>query len=298
MAAQRTAALALAAGLSLAAPHARAGDAPDQSGRPTALIFATTFGFYQGIAATWLLTEHDILTDGEAVLGFGSLLTLGSTLGTFAVANHVTKKYGISESQASLYNSSLFWAVLNGAGGGLAADTDTSGMLWSTLATGWSGQALGILLAANAGRTSGQVGMINSSGTWIGAETLVIMAAAGAEDRYSLVGTLAADLGLGLGVLLSRPDAFGRGVSAERMRLVDLGALAGGLGAPAALFMIYGPEDHLREWYLSAVAVGIPAGIATAWYLTRHYDPEPDGAGEQPTARQAPLMFPLAGGIF
>jgi hypothetical protein len=271
----------------------------DQSGRPEALIFATTFGLYEGVAASVLLSEHDVFDSGDEALGWGSLLTLTTTVGTYAVAAHVTDKYGVNEAEASLYDSSLFWAVLNGAGGGLALDADVDGMLWSTLASGWTGQAVGILLAANTDRTAGQVGLMNTTATWTGAEALLVLAVADPDGRYSLVGTIAADAGLALGLVLSQPSVLGRGISQERTRLLDLGALCGGLAAPAALFMVWGPEDHLREWYLSAVAVGIPAGIATAWYLTRDYDsPDEKGEAKQAVRDSRPVILPLIGGAF
>lgn len=284
----------LGAGLVIAPAAARA--EPPQGGRAEALIFATTFGFYQGIAATWLLADYDVLDSGD-LLTFAATLTLASTGGSYALASYVTKKYGVNEAQASMFNSSLFWGVLNGAGGGLALDTDATGMLWSTLGTGWAGQATGILLAANVDRTAGQVGLMNTIGTWTGAEVMLIMAAAGAEEGFSLWGTLAVDAGLLAGVFLSSQDAYGRGISQERTRLLDLGALAGGLAGPAALFMVWGPEDNIRAWYLSAVAVGIPVGIGTAWYLTRNYDR--DATAEDAKAADAStLMVPLAAGVF
>lgn len=290
----RPATLVLAAG-ALVLPAAA--QAKSKAGRPEALIFATTFGAYQGVAATWLLSEYDVIDSGESLLGFGATLTLATTGGSYALASYVTNKYGVNEAQASMFNSSLFWGVLNGAGGGLALDTDATGMLWSTVGTGWAGQATGILLAANVDRTAGQVGLMNTVATWTGAEVLLVMAATGAEEGYSLVGTLAVDLGLLAGVFLSSESALGRGVSQDRARLLDLGALAGGLAGPAALFMVWGPEDNLRAWYLSAVAVGIPLGIGTAWYLTRDFD-RGDESETEPSEAGQTLMLPLAAGRF
>lgn len=267
-----------------------------QTGRAEALIFATGFGFYEGIAGTILLYEHDVL-DGSGVLFGGALLTLGTTAGSYFGAAAVTDKYGVNEAQASMFNSSLFWGVLNGVGGTVALDVAGEDVLLSTLATGWAGQAIGILTAANVDRTAGQVGLMNTTATWMGAEALLVLGAAGADEGYSLWGTLVADAGLGAGLILSSKGVLGRGISQERTRLLDLGALAGGLAAPAALFMVYGPEENLRTWYLSAVAVGVPIGLGTAWYLTRHYDRvESDEAAASNDA--VPLMIPLAAGRF
>jgi|GEM_PF-3494513 len=268
--------------------------APSKAGRPEALIVATTFGFYQGIATTLLLKDADVLNDEDDVVFAGAGLTLASTAGTYWVASAVTERYGVNQAQASMFNASLFWAVLNGTGGALAADARTDRLLWSTLVSGWTGQAIGILSAAHVDRTAGQVGLMSTAGTWFGAETLVVMTAAGARDGYALAGTLAVDAGLVTGYALAS-TSIGRGVSQTRARWLDLGALAGGLAAPAALFMVWGPEEDLRAWYLSAVAVGIPLGLGTAWYLTRDLDaddPTPDAGGD------APLMLPLTAGVF
>ena len=80
-----------------------------------------------------------------------------------------------------------------------------------------------------------------------------------------------------------------------RGRYLDLGALVGGLAAPAALFMLYGPETHERKWYLSAVAVGIPLGIAAAWHFTRDLD---DPESLPAPANLEPLVVPLLSGVF
>jgi hypothetical protein len=107
--------------------------------------------------------------------------------------------------------------------------------------------------------------------------------------RYLTWSTVAADLGLLAGVYLASKVH----ISQERARFLDLGAFTGALAAPAALFMVWGPEDNLRTWYLSAAAVGIPLGIATAWHLTRDMDAGP-AAGTERSA----FMVPLAGGVF
>jgi hypothetical protein len=290
----RRALTAACVALVLAPDPAQAGK--PQTGRAEALVFATAFGFYEGIATTWLLHEHDIIDSGEGLLFGGALITLLTTGGSYFGAAAVTNAYGVNEAQASMFNSSLFWAVLNGTGGSVALEADTSDFLLTTVTTGWAGQAIGVLTAANADRTSGQVGLMNTVATWTGAEALLIMGAANAGEGYSLFGTLAADAGLGLGLVLSSKGMFGRGISQERTRLLDLGALAGGLAGPAALFMVYGPEENIRTWYLSAVAIGIPIGIGTAWYLTRNYD---RAAPAEDAAEDAmPLMIPLASGRF
>lgn len=283
------------AALLLAAGPASAGK--PQTGRAEALVFATGFGFYEGIATTMLLHEHDLLDSNEGLLFGGAFITLLTTGGSYFGAAAVTNAYGVNEAQASMFNSSLFWAVLNGTGGSVALEADTSDFLLTTVTTGWAGQAIGVLTAANADRTAGQVGLMNTVATWTGAEALLIMGAAHAGEGYSLYGTLAADVGLGLGLVLSSKGMLGRGISQERTRLLDLGALAGGLAGPAALFMVYGPEDDIRTWYLSAVAIGIPIGIGTAWYLTRNYD-RAAPAEETAAEKAVPLMIPLASGRF
>jgi hypothetical protein len=290
-----TRAFAALASLALANAPGPATAAKPQTGRAEALIFATTFGFYQGIATTILLNEYDVFDSGDDVLLGGSALTLATTAGTYFGAAAVTNRYGVNEAQASMFNSSLFWAVLNGVGGAVAADVETDSLLWSTLATGWTGQAIGILTAANVDRTAGQVGLMNTVGTWTGAEALLLLGVFGAEEGYSFWGTLAVDAGLVAGAIVSSKSVLGRGISQERTRLLDLGAFAGGLAGPAALFMVWGPEEDLRAWYLSAVAIGIPIGLGTAWYLTRDYDRvDPDAT----TADATPIMVPLAAGAF
>ncbi|MCB9549075.1 MAG: hypothetical protein H6706_25005 [Myxococcales bacterium] len=274
--------------LCLAAPAAAA---PAKAGRAEALIFTTAFGFYEGIALSWLLDEHDLLPSGDAGVAAGAGLTLLTTGLTLGAGWWVTEEYGVNEAQARIVNSSLIWALLNGTMLTSGYGGDGEDALWASLVSGWSGQALGILLAANVDRTPGQVGLMNTVATWSGAETAVVLGAFHADQSgpYLTWPALVADAGLLAGSWIASRVI----ISDSRARMLDLGALAGGLAGPAALFMLWGPEEHLQSWYLGAVAVGIPAGIATAWYLTRDWDD-----GEAPEVSSRALMVPLAGGLF
>lgn len=274
---------ALALLLVLAAPAG----AQDTSGRAEALIFATGYGFYEGIALAILLDDYDVMPGSSAdQFALSTGLVLGTTAGSYLLADWVIDEYGVNKAQARMVNSSLFWALLNGAVLSVGADFDSEEALWTSLVSGWTGQGLGILLAANVDRTPGQVGLMNTVATWTGAETALIMGAfeIDADTGYFTVPALMADLGLLAGSWIASRVR----ISDSRARMLDLGALAGGLGGPAALFMIWGPEDNLQNWYLGAVAVGIPAGIAIAWHLTRDWDD--DAPTEETTS---PLMVPL-----
>lgn len=275
------------AGLAAQPAHA----APDQSGRAEALIFSTAFGFYEGVALSILLDKYDLMPSGDngVVLGSGlTLLTTGLTLGG---GWWVTEKYGVNVAQARVVNSTFFWSLLNGAVLTVGADFDAEEALWTSLISGWAGQSLGILFAANVDRTPGQVGLMNTIATWSGGEAAVIMGALDLEagNGYFTWPSLVADLGLLTGAWLATRVRM----SESRARLLDLGALAGGVGGPAALFMLWGPEENLQHWYLGAAAVGIPAGLATAWYLTRNWD-----AGDPAEVSTKALMVPLALGVF
>jgi len=277
----------------VAGPPMAVADEPDRSGRASALVLTTGYGFYQGVAISILLDEYDVLPSGESGILAATSLTLASTGLGFGLGWWVTEKYGVNEAQSGLFTSTVMWTMLNGFSGGLGIGVeDTETFLWNSLLTGWGGQALGILLAANVDRTAGQVSLTNTFATWTGAEVAVIQGAFGVEDgsSYFTWPTLAADLGLLVGAYVARDLNLSRG----RARLLDLGAFAGALAAPAALFMVWGPEENVREWYLGTVAIGIPLGIGVAWHLTRDLDDDP----EAPNAGTGALMVPLAGGVF
>lgn len=282
--------LALALALAPALPAA----AKDTTGRPEALILTTGYGFYQGIAISLLLAENDLLPSAEDGVIAGTAITLASTGLGFGLGWWVTEEYGVNEAQAGLFTSGMLWTTLNGISGGLGVGLDDDEqLLWNSLISGWSGQALGVLLAANVDRTAGQVSLMNTVATWTGAEVALIQGVLGVEmgSSYLTWSTLAADVGLLVGAYLATDLDISRG----RARLLDLGALAGALAGPAALFMVWGPEENVREWYLGAMAVGIPIGIGVAWHLTRDLDrddPAPSGDGSMT------LMVPLAGGFF
>lgn len=283
-------ALAAALTLALATPATAA----DRAGRPEALILTTAFGFYQGVAISILLGDNDLLPDStdDAILT-ASALTLATTGLGFGLGWWVTEEYGVNEAQAGLFTSSFFWTTLNGLSGGLGVGLDEpDDLLINSLISGWTGQALGVLLAANVDRTAGQLSLMNTVATWTGAEVALVQGIFGVEQgsSYFTWSTLAADLGLLAGMYLARD----LNISRSRARLLDLGAFAGALAGPAALFMVWGPEENLREWYLTAVAIGIPIGIGVAWHLTRDLD---DADGEPGQAAGA-LMVPLALGVF
>ncbi len=289
-------ALLLAASLTLGGVgDARAAE-PDRSGRAQALILTTGFGLYQGIALSILLEEYDLLpSGGDSEILAASALTLATTGLGFGLGWWVTEEYGVSEAESGLFTSTTMWVALNGFSGGLGLGLDdTDELLWNTLVSGWTGQALGILLAANVDRTAGQISLMNTVATWAGAEAALLQGVFGADlgSNYITWPTLLADVGLLVGVYLARDVDISRG----RARLLDLGAFAGALAGPAALFMVWGPEENVREWYLSAMAVGIPIGIGVAWHLTRDLD-APDESSDRPSS-SATLMVPLAGGVF
>lgn len=286
--------LALALAVS-PAPPALAAD-KDTSGRPQALVLTTGFGLYQGIALSLLLDDHGLMPgdDDEALL-LASGLTLATTGLGFGLGWWVTEEYGVSEAQSGLFTSTTLWVALNGISGGLGLGLDDADeLIWNTLISGWTGQALGILLAANVDRTAGQISLMNTVATWTGAEAVLAQGIFGVEPgaNYVTWPTLLADIGLLVGIYLARDVDISRG----RARLLDLGAFAGALAGPAALFMVWGPEENLREWYLSAMAIGIPVGIGVAWHLTRDLD---DGGDDAPQGgAEGAIMIPLAGGIF
>ena len=285
----RALALCVLMGVATCPRHVSAAQ-PEDEGGAEALILATGFGLYQGIALTFLLDEYDIVDTG---IISGAWITLFSTGGSFLLASHVIETHGVNAVQASLFNSSLLWGVLNTSAGVISADLDRSDMVLSGLVSGWLGQGLGVLLAANVDQTAGQVALMNTTGLWAGAEALLLMSLFSLDlgDHYVLVSTGVADAGLLVGSYLANTYR----ISQTRARYLDLGALVGGLAAPAALFMVYGPETHERKWYLSAVAVGIPLGIAAAWHFTRDLDnPESLPA----PANLEPLVVPLLSGVF
>lgn len=276
---------------SIAGPAAA--EEPDQSGRPAALALTTAYGFYQGVALSILLEENDLLPrGGDGAILTATALTMASTGLGFGLGWWVTDRYGVNEAQSGLFTSGFMWTMLNGVSGGLGVGLDSEALLWNSLVTGWAGQALGILLAANVDRTAGQVSLANTVATWTGAEVAIAQGIFGVEmgSSYLTWSTLAADVGLLVGAYLAKDLDISRG----RARLLDLGAFAGALAGPAALFMVWGPEENLREWYLGAVAVGIPIGIGVAWHLTRNLDDDP----VEGQAGAMPIMVPLAGGVF
>ncbi|MGC4090951.1 MAG: hypothetical protein QM756_24370 [Polyangiaceae bacterium] len=102
------------------------------------------------------------------------------------------------------------------------------------------------------------------------------------RDDHAL---LAAAIGVNAGAVFGMFTAGDVSPSIARVRYLDLGAIGGGLTL-GGLFLAAGGKDTSASGLAGSTALGVAAGLATAWYATRGMTQD---LGPE-TAKQASLL--------
>jgi hypothetical protein len=145
------------------------------------------------------------------------------------------------------------------------------------------------------GSTPGRAALMGSGALWFGLVAgLTGAALTGTDDTRDDHGWLAAALALNLGAAGGAYLGAQVSPSIARVRFVDLGAIAGGLTLGGLYWAAAGKQADERS-VMTSVALGVAAGVASAWYLTRDMTPD------HPRSREAaqslvPMLVPLIGG--
>jgi hypothetical protein len=252
----------------------------NRAGRVELQVWSTMYGLWLGAALPAALGSND-----EEAYGVG--LLVGGPAGVLA-ARRITTSRSLSDGQTRSITwggtwgtwQGFGWARLLDLGEGLTCDGDfcyeTDDSVEETFAAMIVGGAAGIATGALLARRPIRLGTASGAhygslwGTWLGFGTGVLADA----DEESLLAAALIGGNTGLiagGLLAGRHD-----MSRNRIRLVSLGGLLGGLGG-AGLDLIVQPDDE-------RVAMAIPlaaslAGLAVAAHVTRDYDRAPFETG-------------------
>jgi len=243
----------------------------DQRGRGELALYATGYGVWTGIAAGILFQADDPRAFAAlALAGGGGALAL-STLGT--------RGREVSAGRAQAIEAAASWGSLNGGLVAGIARAGERGVVGTTLGVGLAGLGAAALLTERHAPSSGDVALATSGSTWgLAAGALALTFVDSPGDRTVMATLLAgSDLGLAAMILAGRKVEISRG----RSLLVDAGGVVGslvGLAVP-----LFAKSENPKAYGVGGL-LGMGAGLAAGWHLTRDWD---DDAGDERRAGAA-----------
>lgn len=263
-------------GLSIAALATPSGSNPDAA----AFIIPAIIGAGMGIGGVALTDVFGRIHYGQAE---------STVTGTFL---------GLGE---ALLFDSMHAAITSGNG----SSWDPKAYIGIGIATTTLGGAAGVLVGGLLPMTPGRASWVTSAALWGGGMVAGIASAiAGGAKAQDVDGVLVAafagyNVGIAGGILSAAPLS----PSLARVRLIDLGAIVGGLtafGLYAAVAASTGNKTLDGFAAMGCTGLGIGAGIATTFVLTRNMAPdrpnEPGTPIKPTTADIHPMLYPLPGG--
>jgi len=239
--------------------------------------------------------EISILYTNAAVYGLGTGLTLatltepntaagailpalglaGAAVGAVGIVDQSSRSfaYGVPQSIVSgMYiglEEGLTWVLWNQARANQESQWETSAvstLIWSSAT---AGAAIGGVVGTLRGTTPGRASFVGSTALWTGAIAgLTAAAVTKTDDTRDDHGMLAAAIGVSAGALGGMVTAGPVSPSIARVRLLDLGAVGGGL-VGAGLYWAAADSAADPRATAASLSLGIGAGLGVAWMATR-----------------------------
>lgn len=198
--------------------------------------------------------------------GYAAVSLLGAGAG--AAGTLLLARDGVTSGQAAVINSGTVWGFWFGIASQLALELEGDDELGVVMLGGAGFTGVGILLAATARPTAGQVSMANSGGLWAGVVTALLLATSDSDDTKTF---FAVELGAtAVGIVSLAALSTRVPVSRGRMLIIDAGGILGGLLGATATFVAAG--DDAGESILVGSAAGVVGGLGLAAYLSRDFD--------------------------
>ncbi|MDX9724188.1 MAG: hypothetical protein RBU37_25795 [Myxococcota bacterium] len=222
---------------------------------------ATSWGIFTGIVIGY---QSESFSTGLISASLGGIIGMLS-----AVLYSWTTP--VSQAEASLLSTGIFggiWHVL-----ALSAVTDGFGD--NTLLTAWgvgtAGGIAGLLVGALTDIDDGHVALANSAALW-GTFLMGMFAIMGSDDMEGedALGLLL--LGTDLGFVGGAVAGYFAEVSRERMAIIDLGGVLGGLMGLGIMIAVDPSEDDGRTSVPLALIATAGAGLALTAFATRNMD--------------------------
>lgn len=252
------------------------------AGRAVLALNSAAFGGYVGLSL-----QRASGSDDERLTY--PLIALGTGIGLGA-SMIVADEWDVGLGDAWFLSAGAWWPL---ASGFLIADGYDVSPEDDRFVYGLVGAGAGMALATTAltfrGMSEGGATLAHSGGAF--GMTLGGMAQLAFEGRTDKTPTRGMGYGAGAGVLVAGALATQVSVSSNRVLLIDLGVVLGGLtGAAAASPLVFGEEQTEgkdRAW-LSSVTAGFIAGGVVAYFMT-----EP--SERAPTRSRGPRVAPYLG---
>jgi hypothetical protein len=257
----------------LAAPPS---DRIEQISRMELPVFGTIYGLWMGVAVPLAFGS-----DSEEAYGAG--LLIGGPLGLFS-SRAWARSHPMSEGQTRAITWGGIWGTWQGLGwanvfdfgeescsptGCISYGDDGESKVASMLVGGALGIATGAIIARNPVR-SGVSSAAQGGSTWGSIYGAMLAEIVNGDDYDSGDGVMVTSLIAGnIGLLAGGALAGKYDLSRGRVRMINLGALVGGVGG-LGLDLLISPDDE-------GAAIGIPlvtslAGLAIATHATRNDD--------------------------
>jgi hypothetical protein len=275
-------------------PHLRTTD-------ELSVLYTTAFTYGFGTSA-WLALQVKPSNFAAAVLPFVAIT--GAAVGGVALVDSYSPfRLGVPQSiSAGTLLGTLEGVWLAGYQNAVASRRDEQSWRSPTVATVlWAGATLGGvaggLLGAVREPTPGQVSYTTSGGLWGGIAGALIAGAAESQTSYRAerayaVGALGYNLAL-IAALATSPQLA---PSVARVRLVDLGGLAGGL-LGAGGYLLVADEGSSSRAAMGAAAGGALLGLGLSWWATSGMPEEPHPHAEETLlSRLRPTVIPVRQG--
>ncbi len=275
-------------------PHVRTTD-------ELSVLYTTAFTYGFGTSA-WLALQVKPSNFAAAVLPFVAIT--GAAVGGVALVDSYSPfRLGVPQSiSAGTILGTLEGVWLVGYQHAVASRRDEDQWGSPTVATFlWAGATLGGvaggLIGAAREPTPGQVSYTTSGGLWGGIAGALIAGAAESQTSYRAerayaIGALGYNAAL-LAALATSPQLA---PSVARVRLVDLGGLAGGLLGAGGYLLIADDAASSRA-AMGAAAGGALLGLGFSWWATSGMPEEPHPPAEQPLlSRLRPTVVPVRQG--
>lgn len=246
---------------------AQPGDRIERSSRVELQVFGTLYGLWLGVAVPAAL-------GADQAEGYGAGLLIGGPLGLFS-----SRAYGranpMSEGQARAISWGGIWGSWQGSGWAGIADARTEAGFAATIAGGLAGIVTGAVIARNPVRSGVSSGAQGGS-IWGSVYGAMI---AGLFDPDAGDGVVASSLIAGnVGLIAGAAVAGKYDLSRGRVRIINLGALVGGLGG-LGIDLLVQPNDD--EAFIAIPLVTSIAGLAIAAHATRNSDGAVSGPGDE-----------------
>jgi hypothetical protein len=226
---------------------------------------------------------------GLAAASAGIVALIDKTLGF---------KYGVAQSTVSGmyigFEEALVWLIWHEAyypNSSKWGDKTVATLTWGL---GTTGALAGGIVGTFLGTTPGRAAFMGSAALWSGA---VVGTLAGAIDKKSATGLLAAGIALNLGAIGGALLGAEVSPSIARVRFIDLGGLSGGL-LVGGLYWAAAGKGARAPGVTASLGIGMAAGVATAWYFTRNMEEDfpRTGSTQGAMARMIPTISPTTNG--